>query len=122
MHSSNTSSRPNTDTDSEEDGDVDMDTGRDDGPSPSPKRQHGDTGMIRAIHSHRAVDVVSDAAAPAIVGPPGIDMPSDGRMIIHDNGVISTLNLEGRCDVTRKGRPAVWFFGGRTTGIRDFPT
>ena len=95
MHSSNTSSRPNTDTDSEEDGDVDMDTGRDDGPSPSPKRQHGDTGMIRAIHSHRAVDVVSDAAAPAIVGPPGIDMPLDGRMIIHDNGVVYTLGAEG---------------------------
>ena len=40
------------------------------------------------------MDVVSDAAAPAIVGPPGIDMPSDGRMNIQDDGVVPGVRTE----------------------------
>ena len=86
-------SRPETET--EDDGDVDMDTSRDyNAPSPSPERQHGDTGTIRATHSRRAVGIVSDAAAPATVGPPGIDMPSDAHIIINDDGVVPGVGVE----------------------------
>ena len=87
-------SRPDTET--EDDGDVDMDTSRDDNaPSPSPERQHGDTGTIRATHSRRAVGIVSDAAAaPATVGPPGIDMPSGAHIIINDDGVVPGVGVE----------------------------
>ena len=63
-------------------------------PLSSPERQHGDTRPICAIHPHRAVDVVSDAAAPTAGGLTGTDMPSDGRMNVQDDGVVPRVSTE----------------------------
>ena len=60
----------------------------------SPELQHGDTRPICTIHSHRAVDVVFNAAAPTAGGLPGPDMPSDGPTNIQDDGVIPTVSVE----------------------------
>ena len=62
----------------------------------SPERQHGDSRPICAIHSHRAVDVASHAAAPTAGGLTGTDMPSDGRMNIQDDGVVPGVSTEVR--------------------------
>ena len=77
-----------SETETGDGGDFDIDIGHDDGaPSPSLERQqHTDTGTIRVTHPRRAVGIISDMAAPAAAGAPGIDLPS-GAYIINDEGV-----------------------------------
>ena len=79
----------------QDDGDFDMGTSHDDGaPSPLPvHQQHTDTGTIRATPSRRAVGIVSDTAAPAVVVTPGVDLPSDAH-IIQDKGVVPGVGVE----------------------------
>ena len=56
--------------------------------------QRGNGSAIRAARSRRAVGIISDAVTPTAVGPAGIGMPSEARIIIKDDGVVPGVGVE----------------------------